>query len=51
MSAQQSVTWTFTRLKLCLLRNGLRQSSGRTAAFVISIVLVLLVRRRTSCWA
>ncbi|MFC4494390.1 transporter [Streptomyces ovatisporus] len=42
MSAAPSVTWTFTRIKLSLLRNGLRQSSGRTAAFVTSIVLVLL---------
>ncbi|OEU88222.1 transporter [Streptomyces abyssalis] len=42
-AAAPSVTWTFTRLKLSLLRNGLRQSSGRTAAFVISIVLVLLL--------
>ncbi|WP_181764048.1 transporter [Streptomyces albidus (ex Kaewkla and Franco 2022)] len=43
MSEPQSVTWTFVRIKLSLLRNGLRQSSGRTAAFVISIVLVLLL--------
>ncbi|WP_314172629.1 transporter [Streptomyces winkii] len=43
MSAPHSVTWTFTRIKLSLLRNGLRQSAGRTAAFVISIVLVLLL--------
>ncbi|GGO45831.1 transporter [Streptomyces daqingensis] len=42
MSAAPSVTWTFTRIKLSLLRNGLRQSSGRTAAFITSIVLVLL---------
>ncbi|QPP08129.1 transporter [Streptomyces bathyalis] len=43
MSAAPSVTWTFTRLKLSLLRNGLRRSSGRTAAFVVSVVLVLLL--------
>ncbi|MFF3322974.1 transporter [Streptomyces sp. NPDC002889] len=33
----------FVRLKLSLLRNGLRQSSGRTAAFVTSLVLTLLL--------
>ncbi|AXK37114.1 transporter [Streptomyces armeniacus] len=33
----------FVRLKLSLLRNGLRQSTGRTAAFVTSIVLAVLV--------
>ncbi|WP_330175199.1 transporter [Streptomyces sp. NBC_01498] len=33
----------FVRLKLSLLRNGLRQSSGRTAAYVISVVLALLL--------
>ncbi|EST39436.1 hypothetical protein N566_01975 [Streptomycetaceae bacterium MP113-05] len=38
-----SVTPTFLRLKLSLLRNGLRQSTGRTAAFVTSIVLALLL--------
>jgi ABC-2 type transport system permease protein len=38
-----SVTSTFLRLKLSLLRNGLRQSAGRTAAFVTSIVLALLL--------
>jgi ABC-2 type transport system permease protein len=43
VSQPQSITWTFTRIKLSLLRNGLRQSSGRTAAFVASIVLVLLL--------
>ncbi|MET8678884.1 transporter [Streptomyces sp. NPDC004647] len=32
----------FVRLKLSLLRNGLRQSSGRTAAYVASIVMTLL---------
>ncbi|MGW1463409.1 transporter [Streptomyces sp. NPDC002308] len=33
----------FVRLKLTLLRNGLRQSSGRLAAFVVTLVLVALV--------
>ncbi|MET9802640.1 transporter [Streptomyces sp. NPDC006368] len=32
----------FVRLKLALLRNGLRQSAGRTAAYVTSAVLALL---------
>ncbi len=36
------LTPVFVRLKLALLKNGLRQSSGRTAAFVTSCVLVLL---------
>jgi ABC-2 type transport system permease protein len=43
VSTPQSTARTFTRIKLSLLRNGLRQSSGRTAAFVISIVFVLLL--------
>ncbi|MFI6639471.1 transporter [Streptomyces sp. NPDC050504] len=33
----------FVRLKLSLLRNGLRQSSGRTAAYVASAVFAVLV--------
>ncbi|MET7596478.1 transporter [Streptomyces sp. NPDC004082] len=37
------VTAVFVRLKLSLLRNGLRQSAGRRAAYVTSTVLVLLV--------
>ncbi|WP_256103461.1 transporter [Streptomyces sp. ODS05-4] len=37
-----SLTGTFVRLKLSLLRNGLRQSSKRTAAYVTSGVLALL---------
>ncbi|MEU9150021.1 transporter [Streptomyces sp. NPDC048417] len=36
------VTSTVVRLKLSLLRNGLRQSGGRRAAFVVSAVLALL---------
>ncbi|MFI6338259.1 transporter [Streptomyces sp. NPDC050535] len=38
-----SVTPVLVRLKLSLLRNGLRQSSGRRAAYVASAVLVLLI--------
>ncbi|MGW0912243.1 transporter [Streptomyces sp. NPDC002784] len=37
-----SVTSVFVRLKLSLLRNGLRQSSGRRAAYVASVVVTLL---------
>ncbi|WP_404819400.1 transporter [Streptomyces marincola] len=36
------VTATFVRLKLSLLRNGVRQSKGRSAAFVGSIAVALL---------
>ncbi|MEV7866847.1 transporter [Streptomyces sp. NPDC088124] len=37
------LTPLFVRLKLALLRNGLRQSSGRTAAYIASVVVVLLL--------
>lgn len=37
-----SVTPVVVRLKLSLLRNGLRQSAGRRAAYVASIAVVLL---------
>ncbi|MFF3487474.1 transporter [Streptomyces sp. NPDC002701] len=37
-----SVTSVVVRLKLALLRNGLRQSAGRRAAYVASLVVVLL---------
>ncbi|MFF0202519.1 transporter [Streptomyces sp. NPDC005017] len=37
-----SLTPTFVRLKLSLLRNGLRRSGGRLAAYVLSAVFVLL---------
>ncbi|MFH8405153.1 transporter [Streptomyces sp. NPDC018019] len=37
-----SLTAVFVRLKLSLLRNGLRQSSGRTAVYVASLVVALL---------
>ncbi|GHC60492.1 transporter [Streptomyces flavofungini] len=37
-----ALTPVFVRLKLSLLRNGLRQSSGRRAAYVASAVIALL---------
>ncbi|MYR93454.1 MULTISPECIES: transporter [unclassified Streptomyces] len=37
------LTPVFVRLKLTLLRNGLRQSSGRKAAFIVSLVFTLLL--------
>ncbi|MFF8845851.1 transporter [Streptomyces sp. NPDC015127] len=36
------LTRVFVGLKLSLLRNGLRQSSGRRAAYIVSLVCVLL---------
>ncbi|MEV6649147.1 transporter [Streptomyces sp. NPDC051219] len=36
------ITPVFVRLKLSLLRNGLRQSSGRKAAYIASVVVTLL---------
>ncbi|MDG4863575.1 transporter [Streptomyces sp. T-3] len=36
------LTPVFVRLKLSLLRNGLRQSSGRRAAYIASVVVALL---------
>ncbi|MEU6817161.1 transporter [Streptomyces sp. NPDC046860] len=41
-AAPGSTTSVLVRLKLSLLRNGLRQSTGRRAAFVASAVLTLL---------
>ncbi|MFD9459963.1 transporter [Streptomyces sp. NPDC060027] len=38
-----SITPVVVRLKLSLLRNGLRQSAGRRAAYLVSLVLVLFV--------
>ncbi|MGW0766722.1 transporter [Streptomyces sp. NPDC002676] len=38
-----NVTSTVVRLKLSLLRNGLRQSAGRRAAFVTSAVVALII--------
>ncbi|MGW9435701.1 transporter [Streptomyces sp. NPDC055607] len=40
--AVPSLTSVFVRLKLSLLRNGLRQSGGRTAAYVVSLVFGVL---------
>ncbi|MGV9893455.1 transporter [Streptomyces tendae] len=37
-----SITPVFVRLKLSLLRNGLRQSGGRRATYLASLVVVLL---------
>jgi ABC-2 type transport system permease protein len=37
------LTPTVVRLKLSLLRNGLRQSGGRRAAYITSVVFVLLI--------
>src|SRR5690349_6786387 len=37
------LTATVVRLKLSLLRNGLRQSAGRRAAFVASAVVAVLI--------
>ncbi|MEU1277308.1 transporter [Streptomyces sp. NPDC005805] len=37
------LTRVVVRLKVALLRNGLRQSTGRTAVFVISLVFTLLL--------
>ncbi|GAA4808518.1 transporter [Streptomyces ziwulingensis] len=41
-SSHPAVTPVFVRLKLSLLRNGLRQSGGRRAAYIASAALVLL---------
>ncbi|MFV0135246.1 transporter [Streptomyces sp. HMX87] len=41
-ASADSVTSVFIRLKLSLLRNGLRQSGGRRAAYIASAVVVLL---------
>ena len=37
-----AITPVFVRLKLSLLRNGLRQSGGRKAAYITSAVFALL---------
>ncbi|WP_261718708.1 transporter [Streptomyces sp. FZ201] len=42
MSDASTITPVFVRLKLSLLRNGLRQSSGRRVAYIASAVLTLL---------
>ncbi|MFF4602098.1 transporter [Streptomyces sp. NPDC001339] len=41
-AAAPSLTSVFIRLKLSLLRNGLRQSTGRTLAYIASIAVGLL---------
>jgi ABC-2 type transport system permease protein len=41
-ASRPPLTAVFVRLKLSLLRNGLRQSSGRTAAYVATVVVTLL---------
>ncbi|GAA2575977.1 transporter [Streptomyces tubercidicus] len=41
-AAAPSLTAVFVRLKLTLLRNGLRRSTGRTLAYVASVVVGLL---------
>ncbi|MFF8026281.1 transporter [Streptomyces sp. NPDC007896] len=40
--SEASITPVVVRLKLSLLRNGLRQSAGRRAAYITSVVVVLL---------
>ncbi|MET9372830.1 transporter [Streptomyces sp. NPDC002992] len=40
--APPSLTSVFVRLKLSLLRNGLRQSAGRTAAYITSVVVTVV---------
>ncbi|MEU2115107.1 transporter [Streptomyces sp. NPDC016459] len=42
-----SLTSVFVRLKLSLLRNGLRQSGGRTAAYIVSIVFGVVLAAGT----
>ncbi|WP_030869089.1 hypothetical protein [Streptomyces sp. NRRL S-37] len=42
MNTPAALTSVFVRLKLSLLRNGLRQSGGRKAAYIASAVVVLL---------
>lgn len=41
-AAAPPLTSVLVRLKLTLLRNGLRQSTGRRAAYIVSVALVLL---------
>ncbi|MFE2235333.1 transporter [Streptomyces sp. NPDC059442] len=47
-AAAPSLTSVFVRLKLALLRNGLRQSAGRTAAYVTSIVVTAVFAAGTA---
>ncbi|WPO73059.1 transporter [Streptomyces sp. KN37] len=39
----QAITPVLVRLKLSLLRNGLRQSAGRRAAYIVSVTVTLLI--------
>ncbi|MFJ5194985.1 transporter [Streptomyces sp. NPDC088394] len=41
-AANEKLVPVFVRLKLTLLRNGLRQSAGRRAAYIASVVVTLL---------
>ncbi|MFD6421745.1 transporter [Streptomyces sp. NPDC060198] len=43
VAGSEGLVALFVRLKLALLRNGLRQSAGRLAAFVVSLVVVVLI--------
>ncbi|MGO4423538.1 transporter, partial [Streptomyces sp. MCAF7] len=43
MTATGPLTALFVQLKLSLLRNGLRQSAGRRAAYISSVVVTLLI--------
>jgi ABC-2 type transport system permease protein len=36
------LTWTFVRLKLAIIRNGLRQSTGRTVGWILGTFFTLL---------
>ncbi|MFH8471088.1 transporter [Streptomyces sp. NPDC018000] len=42
-SGREGLVTVFVRLKLTLLRNGLRQSAGRRAAYITSVVFALLI--------
>ncbi|MFJ9537013.1 transporter [Streptomyces sp. NPDC101225] len=42
MTTEANITPVVVRLKLSLLRNGLRQSGGRRAAYIVSAVVVVL---------
>ena len=42
MTTEASITPVVVRLKLSLLRNGLKQSGGRRAAYIVSAVVVVL---------
>ncbi|RBM17745.1 hypothetical protein [Streptomyces sp. PT12] len=42
MIEERALVVTFVRLKLALVRNGVRQSTGRSAAFVGTMAVVAL---------